>query len=211
MRLTTKLHAVRSLLFVALLLCAAAAAVGCSPTTKIVNSWKDPSVAGPLKFKKVLVIVIHPDAHTRGIAEDELVRQIGADRAIRGDQVLTDEDRADRNKLKAKVKQSGVDGVVTMRVAGATTNTAWSRGFDSYAYDSFWQDYDRNISAGDSSVGAMHTERVISIRTSIFSVADEKLVWSGVSESFDPTNTRALIDDIAKAVGARLREEHVIE
>ena len=183
---------------------------GCA-TTKVVESWKDPSVTGPLRFKKILVIVVHPETYTRRAAEDELVKQIGADRAIPGDQILTDADRADVQKVKAKVKQSGVDGVVTMRLGGATTRTAASPGYEPYGYESMWNDYDRDMSAGDRSSGGVHSTNVLSIRTRIYSVADEKLVWTGVSDVIDPKHVRQIMADVAKAVGKRLREEHLIQ
>jgi hypothetical protein len=112
---------------------------GCTGSPKVVESWKDPNVTGPLRFKKILVMVVHPDAYTRRTAEDELARAVGPDRAVQAEQLLTDAERADLEKLKAKVKQSGVDGVVTMRVAGTGTHPA-SPGSGSYSYDAFWKD-----------------------------------------------------------------------
>ena len=79
---------------------------GCMGTPKVVESWKDPSVTGPLRFKKIVVIAFHPHARTRQAAEGELVRQIGADRAISGDQFLTDADRTDPEKIKALVERN---------------------------------------------------------------------------------------------------------
>src|SRR4051812_27514224 len=80
-------------------------AVGCNSTPRVTESWKDPSVTGPFQFKKIMVIATHPDLLTRKAAEDELVRQIGPDRAVPADQILTDAERKDIEKIKAKVKQ----------------------------------------------------------------------------------------------------------
>jgi hypothetical protein len=55
------------------------------------------------------------------------------------------------------------------------------------------------------------SRRAVLIRTRIYSVVDEKVVWDGVSEAFDPKDTRTLIGDIARAVSKRLRQDHLIE
>jgi hypothetical protein len=181
---------------------------GCTGSPKVVESWKDPNVTGPLRFKKILVMVVHPDAYTRRVGEDELARAVGPDRAVQAEQLLTDAERADLEKLKAKVKQSGVDGVVTMRVAGTGTHPS-APGSSSYSYDAFWKDDGLPVMGRPD--GPTPSHRAIQIRTRIYSVADERLVWDGVSEAFDWEDARDLIGGIAKAVSKRLREEHLIE
>jgi hypothetical protein len=181
---------------------------GCTGAPKVLESWKDPSVTGPLRFKKILVMVVHPDAYTRRAGEDELALAVGPDRAVQAEQFLTDAERADLEKLKAKVKQSGIDGVVTMRVAGSGTHPS-APGSSSYSYDAFWKD--DGLAVMGRPDGPTPSDRAIQIRTRIFSVADERLVWDCVSESFDWDGTRDLIGGIAKAVSKRLREEHLIE
>jgi len=196
---------------VAVLLISMLTVGGCTSTPRVVQSWKNPSVTGPLRFKKILVIAVYPDPTIRRIAEDELVQQIGPDRTVSASQVLTDADRGDREKIKAKVKQLGFDGVVTIRVAGATMRSETSGAFNPYSYNSFWQDYDNTMSAAEASRAETYSERVVSIRTRIFRVSDETLVWEGVTETFDAKDARVLVDDVVKAVVKRLREEHMIE
>jgi hypothetical protein len=184
---------------------------GCSRGTRVVDSWKAPDVAGPLQFKKILVVAVHPDLTTRKLAEDELVRQIGAARAVAGESVMPGDGRGDPQALAAKAKEIGADGLVTMRIGAAVARPAPSAGSDSYAPDSFRRDPDRNMFASEDPGGATPSERSVSIRTDLYAVADDKLVWSGVTESFDPRDTRSLIAGIAKAVRARLKKEHLIE
>ena len=184
-------------------------AAGCTGAPKVVESWKDPNVTGPLRFKKILVMVVHPDAYTRRIGEDELARAVGPDRAVQAETLLTDAERADLEKLKAKVTQAGVDGVVTMRVAGTGTHPSAPAPSSSYSYDAFWKD--DGLAVMGRPDGPTPSDRAIQIRTRIYSVADERLVWDCVSESFDWDGTRDLIGGIAKAVSKRLREEHLIE
>ena len=184
---------------------------GCSRGTRVVDSWKAPDVAGPLHFKKILVVTVHPDVTTRKLAEDELVRQIGAARAVAGESVMPGDGRGDPKSLAAKAKEIGADGLVTMRIGAAVARPAPSAGADSYAPDSFRRDPDRNMFASEDPGGATPSERSVSIRTDLYAVAEDKLVWNGVTESFDPRDTRSLIAGIAKAVRARLKKDNLIE
>jgi hypothetical protein len=194
----------------AVLIVALFAIGGCAKGPRVVESWKDPGVTGPLRFKKILVLAFHPDAIARRSAEDELVRQIGADRAIPASAVLSDADRGDLEKIKAKVKQSGVDGVVTMRIAGTGKYVPPRRpGPDSYSYDAFWKD--DGLPEPGRPEGAAYSDRTILLRTRIYSVADQRLVWEGVTESSDVKDAQSLLDGMVKVVSKRLREEHLID
>ena len=175
-------------------------AVGCNNTPRVVQSWKDPSLTGPMTFKKIMVIATHPDVLTRKAAEDELVRQIGPDRAVPADQILTDADRKDIEKIKAKVKQSGVDAVVASSIGTVTSHGAAQRDINPYSYDSFWHNYDNDIGAPDRTETPGYASRIVSVRTQIFSTASEKMVWEGVTELSNPQDLRTGVADVVKAV-----------
>src|SRR5688572_4103555 len=92
-----------SFLCLAFLVAVGAAASGCSPSTKVVETWKDPGFTGPIDFKRTLVIAIHPDRYARNVTEDTLVEHIGPDRAVAGHNFLTDEERQGSMKLTSKL------------------------------------------------------------------------------------------------------------
>jgi hypothetical protein len=48
---------------------------------------------------------------------------------------------------------------------------------------------------------------VVSVETNVFSVPDEKLLWSGISESFNPQDVARTVDEIADAVSRELRQQ----
>ena len=49
----------------------------CGPSTEIVNSWRDPSAAGGIKFQKVITICICKETTNRRSVEDQLAKRIG--------------------------------------------------------------------------------------------------------------------------------------
>ena len=197
----TRSHFLVSLVMVLLM-----AAEGCS-SSKVTNTWRDPNFAGPIQFKKTVALVMYPDGAVRREAEDELVRQIGPDRAVAAHAILSEEDRNDIDKLKAKLQANGVDGAVTMKVIGAKTQTTYVPG--SAGYGGFYDYYGSAYRGG--SPGMLVTDRIVSVQTNIYSVREGKMIWSGTSDSFDASNIQKMIGDIAKAIGTELRKEKLIQ
>jgi hypothetical protein len=59
--------------------------------------------------------------------------------------------------------------------------------------------------------GYMRTDTVATVEINIYALNPEKLIWSGTSETFNPGTTREVVDDIARAVGAELMKQGLIE
>src|SRR2546423_979724 len=103
-----------------LLMCLAVAALaggGCS-FTKIGQTWRDPNFKGPIDFKRTLIVAIDPDGYSRNVAEDTIVERIGRDRAVAAHDFLTEDERQASPRLKAKLDEAGIDGVITIAVVG---------------------------------------------------------------------------------------------
>src|SRR3954452_3229188 len=89
----------------------------CGPSTKLENSWTDPSVT-PATFKpfqKVLYVAqLNNDANRR-IAEDRLVAQSNG-HGVASYTYLTPNDTSDA-ELNQKLKNDAFDGVVIMKLS----------------------------------------------------------------------------------------------
>lgn len=179
---------------------------GCT-SSHMVSSWRNPDFAGPIEFKKTLVLIIHPDPAIRHAGEEELVGQIGSNRAVAAYEVLNDEERKDIAKLKDKLQTIGADGVVTMRVASSRLETMWVS--NSRSPELFNSDFTR-ASAMSSDPGYLRTDRVVRVETKIYSVSDGKLIWSGLSDTLEPSEVKTVIAEIAKAVGDTLRKQKML-
>ena len=177
---------------------------GCSSAT-VTNTWKDPSFQGPFNFKKIVVIVIHPDGTVRRVAEDEVVSQIGPERAVAAYKILSDDELQDMGKMKGKLEAMGIDGAVTMKLIGKQQETTYVPGSPSYG---FYDYYGGARYAG--SPGYVVTDTIATVETRIYSVTQGKLLWSCTSQTFNPSDIRSNVADIAKAVGEELRKEKLI-
>jgi len=182
-------------------------ASGCESGSRISKSWRDPNFAGPIQFKKVVALVIHPEKYVRKNGEDEIVRQLGPDRCVAGYTFLSDEELADVNKVKAKLKENGFDGAIALRVAGSRTASSYvpQAGNDT----PFYSYYDRS-GAFMTDPGYSQSETAVLVDVKIWSVRDEKLIWSGTSETFSPSGTANTVAEIGKAVGKELRKEKLL-
>ena len=182
---------------------------GCA-STSIVSSWSAPEVTGPLAFEKTLVLIINPSETIRRVAETRLVQRIGPDRAVAAYTLLPLNDAQDMATARARIEGEGFDGAVVMRVIGTDEQLTYTPGmsYPSY-YGSFWGYYGYGWPAVYQP-GYLSQDTIVSVETNLYSVTDERLIWSGISETFNPTDTEDMVDDIADAVSDELRAAGLI-
>jgi hypothetical protein len=187
-------------------------ALGACATTRIVEKWRDPAFSGPLRFKKVVVLVISPDATVQRVAEDELVRQLGADRAVAAYTILDEEVRRTPEGVLAALDRKQADGLVVMRLVDTKQEITYGPGpiepFPSYyrmgygyAYDGYYG-YDTPY---------VTTRTHLRVETRIYSVGEQRLLWTGITDTLDPKVLRRLVASIAVAVADELRKEGLLE
>ena len=51
---------------------------------------------------------------------------------------------------------------------------------------------------------------MVHLETNLYAVDGEKLVWSGKTETFNPSNTNSLIDELAKTIIGELAKAKLI-
>lgn len=202
------MRVVVALSLVSMAMTVAAGGGGCaSSSTKIVKTWRDPSFTGPIDFKRTLVVAIDPDRYSRNAAEDTVVERIGANRAVAAHDLLAENERTASKQVLAKLEQAGVDGVITIAVVDRRTIV--SRDTDAASSESFNTYYDRSAAFLTSDAGAKASS-VYQVETRIYAVQGGRLLWTGLSDTIDPKDTRTAVMQIAKAVGAELRKEKLL-
>jgi hypothetical protein len=192
---------------VATLLCVGVALglAGCAGSTTMEESWKAPNLpAGDLH--NVVTLYISRDGAMRRTAEDSMARKLTHEgvHAVPAYSVLTDADLKDRDQAKAKLAASGYDGVVAIRLVSKETQiNAVPPTFDGYwgmGWGWGWG-YD---------LGYMSTETVVRVQTSVYSLAHNRLVWSGLSKTVDPNSVSSAIDSVTSVVATALEKQQVV-
>lgn len=182
--------------------------VACA-STRIETQWRDPALApGDLAFQKVVALAQVDDETTRRVAEDELVRVLSASPRAqeRGMQVrpsyelIDDEELADVAALRRKVEGAGFDGAVVLRLVSDQERIQYVPG----RYEVLWG------RAVRYDPGYTTVDRIVRVETSIYSIAQARLLWSGVSRTFNPNDLRNLVEDVIRAVAADLERQGLL-
>jgi hypothetical protein len=191
---------------VATLLLWTAVALGfaaCAGSTTIEQSWKAPDLP-PSNLHNVVTVYISRDVTVRRAVEDSMAQKLAplGVRAVPAYSILSDDELKDRERAKAKLAAGGYDGVVALRLVGKETKiVATPSNFYGY-WGTAWP--------GAYDPGYLSTETVVRVETNVFSLADDKLVWSGISKTIDPNTIRSTIDDVTKVVAKALEKQQII-
>jgi len=184
----------------------------CASTT-FESTWKAPDV-GPLDYtgKKVAAVFVSAQEGTRRVAEDTLAREI-SERGAQGVAAYTLislEELKDEKSARAKLQQAGCAGAVMMRVTSTekeihATPATWSGA--RYSSFSHYSGY------GWGTVyepGYLSTDTIVSIETLVYSLEKDKLIWAGISKTFNPSKTASFVEELADAAAAEMKEAGVI-
>jgi nitrogen regulatory protein PII len=179
----------------------AIASAGCA-TTDMTSTWTDPSAKGAA-LSKVAVICVSKDDGLRRMAEDTAASQLQGAQAVPSYRVLGDTDPKNKEAVKAKLKEQGFQGVLVMRVAGVSEQV------NPIDYDTFDGYY--GYAAGVAyDPGFVQTDTVVHVVSKLYSLRDNKLIWSGVSQTFDPASASSFMTDVSKAVAKSIQKDRLV-
>ncbi len=187
---------------------------GCG-STSIRNSWVAPDVQTPLDFDKILVVFMDPIEANRRAAEDALVERVGADRAVASHTMFTAQEvqNAEQNEAanRRKVEAAGIDAAIVMRMINEQQKLSYTPGmaYPRY-YGGFYGMYGYGWGAAYSP-GYLRTDTIVSVETNLYQFDGDKLIWSGVTETFNPKDVTKMVNEIADAVSANLRQRGLVQ
>ncbi|HSB51712.1 MAG TPA: hypothetical protein VLD40_03555 [Dissulfurispiraceae bacterium] len=184
-------------------------------TTTLTSTWKDPSYDGG-KLKKILVVGVTKKPAMKRIFEDEFVAQLrvkGLD-GVASYTVMPQDEAPDKNALTALVNKLGVDGVIVTRLVDKKTietyyppqvtyvpNPGYYGGWYSYYYPSY---------SYVTTPGYTTENQVIVLETNLYAANGEKLVWSGISETFVEDTANQLIKGFVQVIIRDISEKGLI-
>ena len=185
-----------------------------------VSTWKDPAAA-PLEFQgqKVAAVVMMQDVASRRAAEDTLAGEITA----RGGQgvasyTLAPNIQKDNEAAnKAALEKAGIIGVVVMRPINVENKLSVTpvTVVDPY-YRSYWGGYygygAGAMYGGPATVGhEISSDTVVTVETLVYSLKQNKLVWSGKSKTTNPPKTVSFVKRLAADAADELEDQGLIK
>lgn len=192
--------------------CLALFSLASCATSTLTSVWKDPAYQGG-KLKKIVVIGVTEKQTAKRIFEDEFVAQLrgmGVE-GVPGYAVVPQDKAADKSAVEATVARLGADGVIVTRLLDKKT-------FDTYyppqvayvpyrGYYGGWSNYYYGSYTAVTTPGYTLQQQVVVLETNLYATKEEKLIWSGVSETFVEDSAeqlvRTLVGMIVKDLAAK--------
>jgi hypothetical protein len=181
----------------------ASLAASCA-TTDMSSIWTDPAAKGA-GLSKIAVVCMTKDPGLRRMAEDTAAAQMTGAQAIPSYRLLGDSDLKDREGVKTKLRAAGVSGVLVMRLAGVTERVTPVGG----PYSTFDGYYDY----ADAAVYApryLETDTIVHVVSNLYDLNQNKLIWSGTSQTFNPASAKEFMTDVSKAVAKSLQKDRLV-
>ena len=192
---------------------------GCGSNTSIVSSWRDPKITVAQEhFKKVLVVVLVKDEASRRVAEN----RIAASNEIfkTSYQYLNESTSQLTKEQKLKILQDeNFDGVITMRLVSTEKETNYVPGtYTGMYYGGFDGMYTNVYGYGFGNWYGMYSPSFYDpgyyqettsymVETNIFSLKENKLIWTGTTKSEYVTDLGQTVDAIMQAVVVEMRKD----
>lgn len=192
----------RSALLVALCL----HALACGSATRIVTQWQAPQTA-PLRFHKILALAMAPETAMERQAEDALCREIEQVPCEPASLTVFKRQPDDIAALKEQVRHAGFDGALVFRVVDAREKVTYVP--PTYG-PTFWGYYGYARPRMPAAAGYTHTDMVVRVETSIYSLREDRLLWVGTTETMNPSSIDDLVGEIARAVRGQLQRDGLI-
>jgi len=172
-------------------------------STEMTSTWADPSAKGAA-MSKIAVVCLTKDPGLRRMAEETTAAQMAGAQAIPSYQVLGDASLKDRAAVKDKLKAAGFNGVLVMRVTGVSEQVSAMGPYDTF--DGYW---DYGVGA-TYAPGYLETDTVVHVVSNLYSLDQNKLVWSGTSKTFDPASAKQFMADVGQAVAKSLEKDRIV-
>lgn len=172
-------------------------------STKITSTWREPNKEVSLKkLNKVLVVALFKSETSRRKAEDQMVSYFYGKGVASYDYLDKNISEKNEQAIRDKIKKDGFDGAITMRLLDVDKEEVYSRGnismYPSY-YRNFSGYYFRNW-VYFSDPGYYSTTKTYTVETNVFSIKEDKIIWTGITKTTDPNGVSKMTDEIGKAV-----------
>ena len=186
---------------------------------KMITSWFNPQYHGH-KFHKILVIGVAQNPKVRADFEDEMAAQISRNgiQTIPGNQILLRPDpkaKPDLDYLRAQIRSNEIDAVVVsrlLRVDKKVTSIPSSTYAAPFPYYYSFYGYLGAVYPVVFDPGYTRVDTTVSVETNFYSTSkpDGELVWTGVSDSFNPKSAEKVVDGLVKEVPKQMEKDGLL-
>ena len=182
--------------------------ISCGPSTKIVKTWSEPGASVTQGAgNKTLVIAMVKDETSRRVIEDELVKRLNGN-ATASYTLLTPDmlKQASEEALNQKLQEGKFTHILMMRLADVEKETTYVPGTTTVYYGGYGRYY--GYGAGMySTPGYYTTDKNYFVETTVYSVAPNKLIWTGTTKTVNPSKLAKTVNEIADVVADKMKKD----
>ncbi len=182
-------------------------------STKIVNSWREPDKHVHMnELNKVLVIALIENEINRYKAEHQIVKYLDGKGFVSHDYLDDSFNQKNETEIMQKIKEDGFDGIVLMRLVDVDKETVFIPAENNYYPTDFqnFGDYYKMHHYRYQTSGYYLTTKTYILETVIFSVRDNKIIWTGITETFEPDGIKKMTNEISKVIYKQMVQEGFI-
>jgi hypothetical protein len=186
-------------------------------SSKVVMSWKNPAYVHNKAFSRVLALGLSDKAKIRADFEDALAAQLAETgvETVPGNTILLrpEGSHLDLQYLKTQVRENKLDAVVVSRLIKVDNTVTYVPG-TAYVppplpyYGTFYGYYGA-VYPTVYTPGYLKEEKRVRIETNLYAISsgEGELVWTGITDTFNPSNVDKAIDRLVKLVVKQMRSD----
>jgi hypothetical protein len=185
-----------------------------SASTKIIHRWVLTGQPMP-KLKKILVIAVLENYLIRQHLEDEMEKLLAKSgvEGVKSHMVLSPRNELMEGELKQRIKESDWGGVLVIRPKASRQETKEVVTSTFYmpppGYYTFWPYWNMTYSQF-STTSYMEENTIVSAEFNLYNTEDEKLLWSGETDTVYSKDFGKLGKEYAGALVRQLKKDKVI-
>jgi hypothetical protein len=189
-----------------------------SAKSKVVMSWRNPD-ARVAKFHRVLALGLSQKTSVRADFEDGLATQLEAAglAAVSGNTILLRPEgtQLDLNYLKGQVRDNNIEAVIVSRLLKIENTRTYVPGqplFMPYPYYGTFYGYYGTVYPLVYSPDYLREEKKVRIETNLYVISgsDGILLWTGVTDTFDPKNVHKAVQKLVVLIVEQMQRDGVL-
>ncbi len=184
-------------------------AASCS-STKITSSWREPDkMVNINNLNKILVVALLKDETNSRKAEDQMAGYLDGKGVVSYNYFKSKFDKTNEEAIHKKIKADGFEGAITMRLVDMEQEKIYTpsnaKEYPFY-YRSFSGYYHRSFNYY-SNPGYYTTTKIYTVEVNVYSIKEDKIIWTGLTETTDPEGVKKMTEEIAEVVYKRMKKE----
>ncbi len=182
-------------------------------TTRITSSWSEPDKKVSIQnLHKVLIVALFKTDVNRRKAEEQMAGYLEGKGVVSYNYLSQNFNTSNADAIRDKIKEDGFDGAVTMRLIDVDKEQVYNPGFIT-GYPSYYHNFGgyfyRNWQVYQTP-GYYSTSKSFIIETNVFSIKEDKIIWTGLTETTNPDGVQKMTEEVTQIVFKKMLKEGFI-